>query len=314
MFFNKVDKDKKKEEDEAYVEVPADEKQDDDEEELPKAFALKPLKDEEENAAGIQAAALKTSGNDAEVEVEVKNGNPEVAKKKNCCALEKKNCCALALDISIIVCLFLMSILFICGTAFLHTNNLVNSPDDPGGFIIVGSMLYIAVASMNIVKRKSKGIFQIVNGSIAILAGLLWFVGSIFLLNDVMNRKAWGGLWIVGSLLNLYVVTCDLVKLFMNQRKPLFRAIALALAWLANLLFLGGASHLISFVLDLENVAVLFDGYYYNTYTPDANVCDEDSSAGILISGAVMFFLHSIFELLALILKDFIFSVSRAAP
>jgi hypothetical protein len=313
MFFNKVDKDKKKEEDEAYVEVPADEKQDDDEEELPKAFALKPLKDEEENAADIQAEAVKTSGNDAEIEVEVKNGNPEVAKKENCCALEKKNCCALALDISIIVCLFLMSIFFICGTAFIHPNNYVNGPDDPGGFIIVGSMLYIAVVSMDIVKRKSKGIFQIVNGSIAILAGLLWFVGSIFLLRDVGNSKAWGGLWIVGSLLNLYVVTCDLVKLFMNQRKPLFRAIALALAWLANLLFLGGASHLISYVLDLEAYVEAYYGYYDAT---DANVneCDADSSAGILISGAVMFFLHSIFELLALIFKDFIFSVSRSAP
>ena len=291
MFFNNADKNKKKEENESYVEVPADE------EELPKAFALKPSKDEEENATDIQAEAVKPSDKDVKVEVEVKHGNPEVAKNNNCCAPEKK-CCALALDISIVVCLFLMSIFFICGMAFLHPNSYYNSPDDPGGFILFGSMLYIAVVSMDVVKRKSKGIFQIVNGCIAILAGLLWFVGSVFLLRDVANSKAWAGIWIVGSLLNLYVVTCDLVKLFMNQRKPLFRAIALALAWLANLLFLGGASHLLSYINNAET----------------ASFCDVYSSTGILISAAVMFFLHSIFELLALLLKDFVFSVSKSAP
>ncbi len=78
-------------------------------------------------------------------------------------------------------------------------------------------MFYMAVVSMDIKKRMSKGIFQIVNGSIAILAGLLVRgLGSIFYLRDVSNEIAWSGLWICGSLLNLHVVTCDLVMLFIT--------------------------------------------------------------------------------------------------
>jgi len=201
------------------------------------------------------------------------------------------------IDIASIVCLFVMSIFFICGSSFVDDGD--SGLDEPLAFFLVGALVYMAVASLDIVKRKSKGVLEIVGGSIGLLGGLFWFIGSIFLFRSTLDLKAWGGLWICGSLCNLYVITYDLVMLLRSQTKSLFRAIALALAWLANLFFVGGAGHLIA----------LSDRYYVVN-------CDVKNAAGVLVSGSVMYCIHSIFQILALCMDNVIFSikVSRSAP
>jgi hypothetical protein len=197
------------------------------------------------------------------------------------------------LDITSIICLFLMSISFICGASFVHPYSQT-ALGEPFSFWLIGTIFYIIVGGLDIVKRKSKGVLEVVASWIGLLGGIVWCVGSIFLLNATANLTLWGGLWIAGSLLNLYVVTYDIVMLFKNPVKYLFRAIALALAWLANLLFLSGATHLV----------VLASG--------GAFICDIVNASGILISGAVMLFIHSVFQTLPLFMDNFTFSIVLA--
>ena len=219
------------------------------------------------------------------------------------------NCCSEKFDsvanIVSVVCLYIMSIFFIVGGSFSHPDNMKEAAklDEPLTFFFLGTVAFIAVGILDVIKRKSKGGLEIAAGTVGLFGGSFWFIGSIFLFQGTMDLTAWGGLWIIGSMCNLYVATYDIVMTLRSQVKPLFRTIGLALAWLANLLFLGGAA---SFI-DIESEAKS-TGYY--------DFCDLTSGSGLLIAAGVLYFIHSIFYTLALFLGDLIFTiqVSRSPP
>ena len=190
--------------------------------------------------------------------------------------------------------MYMVAMVLLTWLGFRFAAAIAADPTTPMMGKITATVFYIIVGGLDIVKRKSKGVLEVVASWIGLLGGIVWCVGSIFLLNATANLTLWGGLWIAGSLLNLYVVTYDIVMLFKNPVKYLFRAIALALAWLANLLFLSGATHLV----------VLASG--------GAFICDIVNASGILISGAVMLFIHSVFQTLPLFMDNFTFSIVLA--
>ncbi len=194
------------------------------------------------------------------------------------------------LDFCSFICAFLMSIAFICGASFVHpySQTFLN---EPFAFWLVGTCFYILEAALEILKRRSKGGKALLASWVGLLGALILGVASLFLLNALANLKMWGGLWIAGSLLNLFVATYEIIVLLKGEVKYLYDAIAVGFAWVGNLLFMSGAAHLVL----LSNSG--------------AFICDLVNASGVLISGAVMFFLQSIFLILPLFKGNIAFSI-----
>ena len=131
----------------------------------------------------------------------------------------KDSKCGLILDISAIVCLFLMSIFFVCGTVFFHPGTFPfysssSRPNEPCVLILMGYLFYIAFSCVDVVRRKSKGLLEIVAASNSILSGILRFIASIFLFSSIGIINVWEGFWIFGCIINLCLFTFDLIIFF----------------------------------------------------------------------------------------------------
>ena len=174
--------------------------------------------------------------------VEVKNENEEITGQQ-----KENKCCLLALDIVSTSCLYIMSIFFVVGSAFTHPNTYSkNRPSEPFVFMTLGVLALLTTASIDVYKNRTKGVLAIVMSSLVIVCGFVWFIGSIFLYEKTMNIQTWGILWIVGCLFNLTSITYGIVIVFIKSGpKSLFQTISLGLSWLANLLLLAGAAHII---------------------------------------------------------------------
>ena len=203
--------------------------------------------------------------------------------------------CALALDIVVCVCLYIMSIFFLCGAIFFHPgitddNNL---PAEPYTFWLMGVLCYVTMASIEVTQSvPKKKVITIVNKSVALLGGVFWFVGSIFLFSSTYDIRTWAALWLIGVLMLLYVITFDLVTLFVKTSpKPLFQVISLAMAWLANFIFFAGSAH----------VLFLADN--------GADKCNVTNVAGLFMSGALLYLIHAVFFTLAKFKGNITFSI-----
>lgn len=253
---------------------------------------------EEENADidAIEVEEGKKHGESPKVTVHTRNVPAVTREPCGCCG---SRCCELTLDIVAVVCLFLMSIFLICGTSFFHPSTYYDRPAEPYAFFVIAAMLFLTKASIEVYKRKGNGLMDIIFSSLGIGAGFFWFIASIFAFQKTMNPKAFGGIWIIGALFNLTLITFDIVMAFRSPTKYLFHAIAMALEWLANLMFMVGAASLLS----VANSA-------------DSSVCDVENYAGLFISGAAMYFIYAVFFTLKLFLKGITFSVqfARAVP
>ncbi len=203
---------------------------------------------------------------------------------------EQKNCCSLvALDIINATCLFLTAISFIVGaTMMLERNNFYNLLlSEPFSFWLIGALFHLPVASINVVKRKSKGALEIHIASIGLFGSVLWFVASIFLFYNTFDVKAWGLLWILGSIFHLYVTTYDMVIFFRGETKSVFNICALIVAWMANFVFVIGAG--------------------LNTRDADTFYSGDDtfySGASVLIAGSVLYLIYAIFATLSTFLQS----------
>ncbi len=207
---------------------------------------------------------------------------------------EENRCCSLALDIVGTTCLYVMSIFFICGSAFIHPSSYLdpNRPKEPLVFWTLGVLAYLTTASIDIFKRKEEGALEITMASIALGGGVFWLIGTIFLYNKTNNLNVWCILWLLGSLLNLASITYEIVMLFMTSAslKPLFRTISLALSWVANILLLAGVAHLLN-------------------ESKSLSICELSNAAGVLISAAIIYLIHSIFHTLAIFKAKVLFSI-----
>mmetsp|Transcript_2831 Transcript_2831/g.4283 ORF Transcript_2831/g.4283 Transcript_2831/m.4283 type:complete len:291 (-) Transcript_2831:284-1156(-) len=247
----------------------------------------------EENTdhAAIEVEEGKKQGEPPKVTVHTSKPTPSLTREKKPCGTS--TCCMLAFDIIAVVSLFLMSIFFICGAAALQPGG------EPVGFFVVASLLFLTKASIEVHKRKFNGVLDIAFSSLGIGAGFFWFVASFFV-KPSLESGPFGGLWIVGTMFNLTLITFDIVMVYRSPANYLFHAIALALEWLANLMFMAGAAKLLS----------SYESPFYASY------CDYKDYAGLIISGAIMYFLYAIFYTLKLFLKGVTFTVqvSRSVP
>ncbi len=191
----------------------------------PKVFELASSSKDEERGNPF-ASPTSTDRVEATVFVAPSNkgeDNDEVEVEVEVAPAEKKNCSALAMDILSIGFLFLMSIFFICGSAFIHPRGSEGRAalDEPYTFFLVGALAYIAHASVDIFKRKSKGTIEMIAASIGLLGGFFWFVGSIFLFRATVDLKSWGGCWYVKKTKCMfYPVRAVLLELFCQNSKP----------------------------------------------------------------------------------------------
>ena len=222
--------------------------------------------------------------------VETPVDNTEMEEKRDIESRPGKSDSGRLIDIISITCSFVTAASFIFGATFVHPFG-GTWLDDPFMFWLIGALFYTATGAIDVSKRKHEEILEKSLSWIGLFGGILWSVGSIFLLNSAANMTAWAALWILGSLLNLFIVTHDIVLLFRSPAMLIYEAIALVMAWLANILFLSGAAHLI--VLSKRG----------------AFTCDIINAAGVLISGGIMFFIHSTFRALPLLVENIVISI-----
>ena len=200
---------------------------------------------------------------------------------------------AFVLDIAGSALLFVMSIFFICGTAMTHPAQAVKIKlREPSTFLLLGSVCYIGNATIQVYRRRKKGSHEFAACSSGVLAGFLWFTGSIFMFTATYDPSTFGGLWIAGSMFNLVFISYDTFAMLKKEgAKSLFLAISLALSWLANFMFLVGASLVV------------------NTASGVAGYCENVQYSNTLISGAILYFLHSGFFPLSLFYENYTFTV-----
>ncbi len=212
---------------------------------------------------------------------------------------DEKDCCSLALDIVGMVFLYIFTIFLLVGGLIVHPKRsyyAVQKIDEPFVFFFLGAACYLATAIIDVVQRRHKGALEISMGSIAIGGGLFWLIGSIFLFVKILKLKVWGGLFIVGCILNLTTITFDMCMVFLKHtNKPLFRAMALKFSFLAHLLFIIGA---VQFLMEYDSDVELWCGY--------------TSASGVIASGAVIYLIHAVFHTLSLFLKGITFTVNRS--
>jgi hypothetical protein len=203
---------------------------------------------------------------------------------------EKEGDSGRLIDFISVTCSFVTAASFIFGATFVHPFG-GTWLDDPFMFWLIGALFYTVTRAIDVSKRTHEDILEKALSCVGLFGSILWCVGSIFLLNSAANMTAWAALWISGSLLNLFIVTHDIVLLFRSPVTHVYEALALAMAWLANILFLSGAAHLI--VLSKRG----------------AFTCDIINAAGVLISGGIMFFIHSTFRALPLLVENIVISI-----
>jgi len=267
---------------------------------------------DEENAAAEKDKTTEGKGdnsNEKKDDIEVKEEKQETRrlrskpqktrsskKEESTTPRQENKCCSLALEIICTSCLYIMSIFFLCGSTFLHPSTYFdpNRPDEPFVFWTLGAIAYLTTTSIEIYKRRGKKGLEIAMTSLALGGGVFWLIGTIFVYKRTNNVTAWSILWILGSLLNLASITYGIVTVFMkNAPKPLFYTISLGLSWIANLLLLAGVSHILK-----ENKSL--------------STCEVSNAAGVLISAAVVYLVHSVFHTLAIFKGGVLFSITVA--
>lgn len=214
-------------------------------------------------------------------------------------------CCSLTVDISSTVCIFIASIFFLVGSVFIMPQVGVYGITSKISYWTLGALFYLGYASIEVYKHKSKGVLAIVMSSLGLLAGVFWFIASVFLFRGRVYRPMpFAVLWFLGSLCNFGVITFYIVKLFLKSGpKPLFLTFALTLSWIANLLYFAGSAHLMA-GLNKDNFQQCED------YTMLGDI------GGMMLSGSVVYLIHSIFYTLALFLGGISFKVefSNSSP
>lgn len=203
------------------------------------------------------------------------------------------DCSALGLDIANLSFTIFMAISFLSGSCLMISNSYYLEETNLLFFWLVGALCYLGSGCIDIAKRKSKGaLFETILGMIGLLAGIFWFIGSIFLFRNMFNTYLFGGFFGAGSALNLYVITQDLITLFKsNHSKSVFRILSLCMAWLANLLYVGG----------VWNLAIVVNHWY---------CCSgAEGATGTLIAGSIIYFISGIFQILALSMNDYVISI-----
>jgi len=209
---------------------------------------------------------------------------------ENCCS------CSLAMDIISTSLLYVMSLFFIVGGFTTHPRTYEDPEQlkEPYVFYFLGVVCYLTVAILDVVKRRSMGVLEISMTSIAILGGTLWVVSSILLFSKIFKFRSACYLWILGSICNLASITYDIVMIFVRSSgpKPFFRAVALKLSWLSNLLFIIGFVNIVK---------------EYTTMT----YCELAGGVNILAAGGFIYLFHSVFHTLSIFCKGVKFEISR---
>ncbi len=188
---------------------------------------------------------------------------------------KKRNCCELALDIIGCICVFLFSIFFMAASSYFHPGTWTNYFGRVDALFMMGTLAYITSLSIEITKRRSKGILEIVMTSIGVLGAFIWFVASF-----ISDTKRFATTFIIGCLFVITFITYDLVMVIVRRGggMSVFTLVSLSLAWLANILFMSGAGCIVAF---------------FNSMSP--TIQDVYTYAGLFISGSVFYFLHAIF-------------------
>lgn len=199
-------------------------------------------------------------------------------------------------DTSTSLSLVSMSIFFICGTFYFQRQTSRYYTKHPFSFLLAGSVCYLGYACVEFYKRTREKQNRIVP-SIAILAGALWLIGSIFLFRNLLFLSSvsnsfviWSFFWMVGSALNIISITYDLVSLIQKEHVAgltmVMIRMTLGLSWLANLLFFSGC---IMFV---------------NMYQQEGGQTSQyDKFSNLLLSASAVYLFHSLFHSFRLLLS-----------
>mmetsp|Transcript_23049 Transcript_23049/g.34318 ORF Transcript_23049/g.34318 Transcript_23049/m.34318 type:complete len:249 (-) Transcript_23049:122-868(-) len=246
-------------------------------------------------AKNIEETPLDPEANEGEEDIKISMPAPAVKEGGGM----ERTCCSLTLDIIGLVFLYIMGIFFLIGGLIAHPLRLYylqQKLDEPYVFFFLAAVCYLTTTIIDVVQRRHKGPLEISMGSIAIGGGLMWFISSIFLFRRIQKVRVYGGMFIVGCVLNLVTITFDMCMVFLKHtNKPFFRAIALKLAWIANILLIGGA------------VA------YLRGYDSDVQAyCSYEGSSHVLASGAAIYIIHAVFHTLSIFLGGITFTVSRS--
>ncbi len=195
----------------------------------------------------------------------------------------KRNCCELTLDIISCICVFLMSLFFMAASSYFHPGTWNNYFGRTDALFMMGALAYITSLSIEITKRRSKGVLEIVMTSLGVLGAFIWFVGSF-----MSDLKRFAATFIVGSLFVLTFITYDLVMVIIRRGggMSVFTLVALSLAWLANILLISAAGSIVAFFSSMS--PTIQDIYTY---------------AGLFISASVFYFLHAIFYTVGVFVK-----------
>ena len=198
------------------------------------------------------------------------------------------------LDIISLMSRYIMAIFFLTGSAFIFPDARRHSRlAEPLVFILIGVLFYLIYSSIELFNKWSMGSTAIILSSFGVLAGVFWFTGSIFLFTSTYQEMVFAIFWIFGSLCNLFVISFSIVQCFLDtsSSKPLFLCISLVLSWTANLLFFAGTAHLAV----MQNWSM--DYNFVNNYC-DLKKGTEDV-AGALLSGSILYLIHSVFHTLS---------------
>lgn len=237
----------------------------------------------------VQQKGQKTREGSSADEDDAIDGNDDTTEQQSVTI----DCGSLGLEVAHVVLLLFMSISFLSGACLMISDSHYLEETNLLFIWLVGALCYVGATCIDITKRMAKGSrFETFLGLIAMLAGISWFVGSIFLFRNMFNSYLFGGLFGCGSLLNLFVITLDIIFLFKsNHSKSVFRLVSLVLAWLGNLLFIGGS----------QNLLVIVEHWYCCT--------GAEGAVGALIAGSVVYFVSSVCQVLSLSMNDYVISI-----
>ncbi len=197
---------------------------------------------------------------------------------------EEQNSCLYPriLDIARTLCLFAMSANFILASIHIDPYYLLTSLTSTFDFWLAGTLCYVAITIIDIMKGRSKGTAKIVSCSFSLIGGLLWLTACMFLRESHFEWNLWCWLWLAGSIFNLIAITIQAIGVdFFRGIPSQFVILLIAASYIANLLFICGVVGLIYLSDTLEQ-------------------CDDCVfPIGMMIGGSVTYAVYSILDIMA---------------
>jgi len=220
------------------------------------------------------------------VEVELDSGC-------NCSSIKSKK----ALKASYLSCLGLMAIFFIVAGAGMHEESGYDQPQfAPEAFFLLAVLLYTTITILSFFMKRPEGALQLTAFGLFSGACLFWFIAAIAIFfSSSSSLYTFCAMGLLGSISNIAAI-CLLFTHALRQEDStigLFSSLGMFVFVLANLLFLGAFGTFITAANNANNGA-------YGTY---------ENAVGLVLSGAVMFFFHFIFEILSTFLPGIIMKI-----